>query len=179
MNEFTRRIAALAAVLAALPLAASAMPSSQDTMFAIKAAQAGMTEVKLAALAMQKSSNPQVLSFARAMNADHSKANAQLATIMKGDGLMAPSSVGPKNEALMGKLQALNGPAFDAMYLKSQLPAHRKVLSLFKMEAANGSDTSLVAFAKQTIPVIAAHISMDRRDIAKVGMVGMQMPAMK
>ena len=53
------------------------------------------------------------------------------------------------------------------------------MLRLFKKEAANGSDSAMVAFAKQTIPVIAQHIAMDRFDIAKAGMQAMQMPAMK
>ena len=124
MQPFAFRAIALGAIIAALPFSVSAATTlgPQDTMFAIKAAQAGMTEVKLAAVALQKSKNPHVISFAREMNMDHSKANAQLATIVKSKGLMPPSSVGPKNQAAMGKLQAQSGPAFDASYLKSQLP---------------------------------------------------------
>ena len=178
MKSIMFRSTMLSAVLAAVPLAGSAATvSAQDTAFATKAAQAGMTEVKLAAIAMQKSKNPQVLSFAREMNADHSKANAQLTSIVKSKGLNPPSGVGMKNQTLMGELQAQSGAAFDSHYLKSQLPAHQEVLALFQTEAANGKDSDLVAFAKATIPVIQSHIAMDKRDIAKIGSVGMQMPA--
>jgi putative membrane protein len=146
----------------------AAAASSQDAMFAKQAAQAGMTEVQLAHLALQKSKNPEVVAFAHRMNADHSKANAQLIAIEKQKGMTPPSSLGAKNEAVMQQLQSESGATFNSTYLKTQLPAHRKVLALFQTEAADGKDADLVAFAKQTIPTIEDHISMDEREIAKL-----------
>jgi putative membrane protein len=144
-------------------------------MFARKAAQAGMTEVQLAHLAMRKSSNPAVLSFARHMAHDHGKANAQLTSIVQANGMTPPATIGAKNEALKARLQSESGSTFNTDYLESQLPAHRQVLALFKQEAMDGQNPALVAFAKQTIPVIEHHIVLDRGDIAKVGgTVGMR-----
>ncbi len=142
--------------------------SSQDATFAKQAAQAGMTEVRLAHLALQHSKNPEVVAFARRMNADHGKANAQLAAIVKREGLTPPSTIGAKNEALMQRLQSESGMTFNSDYLKSQLPAHRQVLALFQTEAAGGQNADLVGFAKRTIPTIEEHISMDQREIAKL-----------
>jgi putative membrane protein len=56
--------------------------------------------------------------------------------------------------------------AFNNTYLKGQVPAHRQVLALFQTEAASGQDPDPVAFAKQTIPTIQEHISLDKREIA-------------
>lgn len=168
---------------ASLPFAATAAMSmnSQDSAFVTKAGQAGMAEVALAGLALTKSSNPHVVSFAKEMQTDHSKANAQLISILQAQGVTPPSGVGAKNAALMTALKAQSGAAFDRHYLTSQLPAHQEVLALFKAEAANGSDSKLVAFAKQTIPVIEMHIAMDKRDIAALGSgaMSMRMPAQK
>ena len=115
------------------------------------------------------------------MRADHSKANAQLMSILKAQGVPPPSGIGAKNAALMTELKAQSGSAFDSRYLKSQLPAHQQVLSLFQAEAANGSDSELVSFATQTIPVIESHIAMDKRDIASLGSgaMSMRMPGQK
>jgi putative membrane protein len=171
----TFRSLANGALAAGLPVAALAQTTSQDALFARKAAQAGMAEVRLAHLAMRKSTNPAVLSFARHMAHDHGKANAQLTSIVEANGMTPPASVGTANAALMARLQGESGSAFDTDYLRSQLPAHRQVLALFKTEAANGQNSALVAFAKQTIPVIEHHIVLDRGDIAKVGgAVGMR-----
>ena len=168
---------------ASLPFAATAAISmnSQDSTFVTKAGQAGMAEVALAALALEKSSNPHVVRFAKEMHADHSKANAQLMSILHAQGVTPPSGVGAKNAALMTELKAQSGSAFDSHYLKSQLPAHQGVLALFQAEAANGSDAKLIAFAKQTIPVIESHIAMDKRDIAALGSgaMSMRMPEQK
>ncbi len=152
----------------ALGMGASVAASSQDAIFAKKAAQAGMAEVQLARLALQKSGNAEVVAFARRMNADHSKANAQLTAIVQQKGLTPPSSIGVKNEAIKQQLRSEIGATFNNTYLKSQLPAHRQVLALFQAEAANGQDPDLVRFAKQTIPTIEEHISIDQREIAKL-----------
>jgi putative membrane protein len=160
---------------------AAAAPSPQDSAFVTQAAQAGLAEVQLASLALQKSKTRQVVSFARHMKTDHSKANTQLAQIATVNGFALPSDAGPKNEALMAKLRAASGSAFDTHYLKSQLPAHRQVLALFEQEASSGQNAALAAFAKRTIPVIQKHIAMAKHDIAEFGggAVGMRsmMPA--
>jgi putative membrane protein len=157
-----------ALVFGTVGMSASDAASSQDAMFAKQAAQAGMTEVELAHLALQQSKNAEVVAFARRMNADHSKANAQLTAIEKHEGLTPPRTVGPKNAALMERLQSESGATFNSDYLKSQLPAHRQVLALFQTEAAGGQNAELVRFAKQTTPTIEEHISMDQREIAKL-----------
>lgn len=172
MHAMMNRVVSLSATCAMLLLSgalpANAAATGQDTNFAVRAAQGGMTEVKLAALAMQKSKNPTVLAFARHMNHDHTQNNAQLATIVKSQGMMPPADVGPKNKVLMAKLEGLNGSAFDTAYLKSQVPAHQQMLALLQQEASAGKDAQLVAFAKQTIPVVQQHLSMARTDVAKL-----------
>ncbi len=172
---FAMRSVAVSLLIAAAPLATSAATTlgTQDQMFATKAAQAGMAEVQLANLALEKSKTAGVLSFAREMKADHSKANAQLMSIIKAKSMMAPQSISAQDQALMVKLQSASGAAFDKLYLTSQLPAHKKVLALFQTEASSGQDSDLIGFAKMTIPVIASHIAMDKQDISKVASTGM------
>ena len=163
-----------AGLLAAAP-AFGMSASASDATFVKKAAQGGMAEVRLAHLALQKSSTPAVVSFAKHMLADHTQANAQLKSIAVAGGYSLPAGVGPMNAALMAQLQAAHGSTFDAQYLKSQLPAHQKMLRLMQTEAASGQDTKLVAFAKATVPVVEHHIMLDRRDLASIGAsVGMR-----
>ncbi len=158
----------LGALLIAEPVAGlAAMPvSSQDMQFATKAAQGGMTEVKLASIALAKSKNPNVTSFANEMLADHTKNNAQLIAIVHAKGMTPPSSVGAANRAVIDRLRSESGSTFDTDYLESQLPAHRKMLALLQSEASDGKDVDFVNFAKQTIPVVEKHIAMDKRDTA-------------
>ncbi len=173
MTTKLSRLSALcaAAVIGSSTAAGAAMTKAtgQDTNFAVKAAQGGMTEVKLAALALQKSKNPTVLAFARKMNADHTKANAQLATIVKSEGMMPPSDVGSMNKMVMGKLEGLSGAAFDGAYLESQVAGHQQMLALMQKEAASGSDAKLVSFAKTTAPTVQQHLGMAQTDAMHAG----------
>jgi putative membrane protein len=168
---------------ASLPLAATATMSmnSQDSTLVTDAGQAGTAEVQLAAPALEKSSNPHVISFAKEMRADHRKANAHLMPLLQAQSVTPAAGAGAKNAALTAQLKTQTGSAFDSHYLKSQLPAHQQVLALFQAEAADGSDSKLFAFAKQTIPVIQSRIAMDKRDIAALGSgaMSMRMPEQK
>ena len=170
MRNLVSQVGALcAALILGSAAAANGAATGQDTSFAVRAAQGGMAEVKLAAVAMQQSKNPAVLAFARRMAADHTKNNAQLATIVKSEGMMPPADVGAANKALMGKLQALSGAPFDRAYLASQVTAHQKMLQLMQQEASSGSDARLTAFAKQTAPVVQQHLSMAQSAVKGLG----------
>jgi putative membrane protein len=151
----------LAAALGAVP----AFAASPDATFAMKAAQGGLAEVKTAQLAEKKSKNASVLAFARQMISDHTPNNKKLATIMRSEGLTVPTSVGAKHEASMTKLQSLSGAAFNGSYLKSEVTDHQEMATLLQDEIANGKDPKLVAYAKSTLPVVQAHLSMAQSDV--------------
>jgi putative membrane protein len=139
--------------------------ASGDSAFVAQAAQGGMAEVKLAALAMKRSKNPTVLAFARRMNTDHTKNNAQLAAIAKAEGRTLPTTVGIDNMGTEAKLEVLRGNAFDHAYLTSQVAGHQKMLALMQTEASSGTDPKLVAFAKATIPTVKQHLALAQSDI--------------
>jgi len=159
---------ALAAVLVGAPsLARSA--AMGDTTFATKAAQGGMAEVQMAALAMQRSKNAKVLAFAQRMQTDHSKNNAQLAAIAKSEGRMLPSSIGSDNQGILSRLQGMHGATFDQGYLDVQVDAHQKMLALMQNEAAGGTDPKLRNFAKMTAPVVQQHLTLAKQDLGTKG----------
>jgi putative membrane protein len=153
--------------------------NSQNSTFVTKGGQAGMAEVQAAAPALEKSSNPHVISFAKEGQADHSKANANLMPLLQAQGVTPAAGASAKNAALTAQLKTQTGSAFDSHYLRSQLPAHQQVLALFQAEAADGSESKLVAFAKHAIPVIQSHIAMEKGDIAALGSGAMSMPEQK
>ncbi len=170
MNHLARTSAlcAIVALIAATPGTPYAAASA-DAGFAVKAAQGGVAEVKLAALARQKSKDATVLAFARRMTTDHTANNAQLATILKSEGMTVPSSVGADNAAVMTKLQSLSGADFDHAYLTGQVTGHQKMLALLKTEASTGSDPKLVAFAKATIPTVQQHLALAQKGVKTAG----------
>jgi putative membrane protein len=133
--------------------------SVQDTHFMKVAAMAGMAEVNDGTLA-ENMGDSTVKNIGNRMVADHTKANAQLASIAKEKGVALPTQVGPKLAAVSAKLKTLSGNSFDSYYLQTELKGHQMVINAFKAEASTGSDPDLKAFASSTLPTLQMHLSM-------------------
>lgn len=165
-----RPVAALAAfggaAILALAAPASAAVSMQDAAFVHAAAQGGMAEVAAGTLAEQRSTNAHVKAFAMKMVADHTKANAKLASIAKMKGVMLPSSIGPANMKMKGALESLHGTTFDTTYLQAQKAGHMKMETVMKTEIESGKDPALVSFAKMTLPTVEAHLALAEKNLS-------------
>jgi len=139
---------------------AQSSTSKADKAFANKAAAAGLSEVAEAKIALDKSGNPDVKSFAQRMVDDHGKANDQLIQIAQKDGLSVPSSPSSRDEAQANKLSGMSGDAFDKAYIRDQVAAHKKAVALFTKESEKGQNSNLKDFATQTLPTLQDHLRM-------------------
>ena len=101
---------ALAGVASAT-LAETGSPPTPSA-FVKKAALTGMTEVELGKLALSKSQDPEVRSFAQRMVTDHGKANAELSSIAKAEGIDAPRSLDAEHRAMVEELKGKDGADF-------------------------------------------------------------------
>src|SRR5216110_2197491 len=77
--------------------------SIQDS-FMTKAAQDGMTEVALGNLALQKSQNEQVRSFAQQIVTDHTSANQELTALAASKNVTLPTDIDTKHRSMVDKL---------------------------------------------------------------------------
>jgi putative membrane protein len=143
-------------------MASSTAPQSgqiSDKDFLIKAAQGGMTEVELGKLAQEQAASPDVKQFGSRMVADHSKANAELKTVADKKGVTVPTTLDVKHQAMVDRLQHLNGPAFDKAYVKMMVRDHERDAAEFRQAAANAQDPEVKTFADNTLKVIESHLS--------------------
>ena len=141
-------------------MANSGQASSTDKMFVKKALQGGMAEVQLGQLTLQKSSNEQVKQFAQKMIDDHTKMGEQMKPVAQQIGVPVPTSVSKKDKAVMSKLQALSGTAYDQAYIKDMVKDHKEDLSEFQGEASSGQDQTVKDAATQGSQVISEHLQM-------------------
>ncbi|WP_432708623.1 DUF4142 domain-containing protein [Pedobacter sp.] len=120
------------------------------------AAGAGMMEVVFGEMAVKKASNPKVKAFAEQMVKDHSKANKELAIIAEKASVLLPADLHPDHKKHYQQMSKLSGAAFDKEYMQMMVNDHQKAVELFKYgQDVNKHD--LVAFAKETLPVIQQH----------------------
>jgi putative membrane protein len=139
-----------------------AMLSSGDRKFAMEAAMGGMAEVELGRMAAERGSSDAVKQFGQRMVDDHSRANSELMQWASSKGITLPTSLDAKHQALMTKMSALSGAAFDRAYAKEMVNDHNKDVALFQREAMRGADAGLKAFAQKTLPTLQEHLSMAR-----------------
>lgn len=139
---------------------ATAALSAKDKSFMKEAAQGGMMEVEMGKMAQQKGKDADVKKIGGTMVADHSKANAELMAIAKKKGVDLS-----KEKAKMKKLNDAN---FDKDYINAMVKDHEEDLSAFQVEAKNGSDADVKAFASKTSAVIKKHLDMVKAAQAKM-----------
>jgi putative membrane protein len=147
---------ALAGVSGASLAADAERSVPEPATFVKKAAQDGMTEVAAAKVALSKSQDPAIRSFAQRMVTDHSKANAELASIAKAKGLDAPKELDAEHQAMVDALSAKSGAEFDREYSSHMKMDHSKAIALFE-GASKSPDADLAGFAKKTLPTLKEH----------------------
>lgn len=136
--------------------------SSADRKFAMDVAMDGMTEVQLGRLATQQGASDSVKQFGQRMVDDHTKANNDLMQWASTSGLTLPTTLDAKHQAMVTKMSALSGAAFDKEYAKSMVKDHTKAVAMFQKEADHGGDSGLKSFASTTLPTLQEHLTMAR-----------------
>jgi putative membrane protein len=142
--------------------------SEADRHFVEAAAMAGSTEIDAAKLAMRRSNDEDVKSFAHHMILDHMKLAAQL-KMAAPHGVEVPAH--DSDEAVLDALENLKGSAFDRKYVEMVgLAGHRQAIATFAQEAAEGQNAGLKAAAEKALPTIKHHYRMAQDLAEKEGM---------
>ena len=149
----------VAALFAAtLPLHAGDNLAPADKMFAMKAAQGGMMEVRLGELAEQKAQSEDVKDFGKMMTTDHSKANAELTKLAMDKDLKLPATLNKEHMKSVDKMSKLSGKEFDDAYVADMVADHRKDVGEFEKASHDLSNPDLKAFATKTLPTLKMHL---------------------
>lgn len=153
--------------------------SPMDKMFATKAAQGGIAEVKTSQLAVRKSHNRHVLAVARRMVKEHTAANEELITVAENKKMALPKDTDAKHKAAYARLSRLSGAAFDKAYIAGQEQDHAATVKLFESEIASGEDKDISGFAVKNLPTIEDHTKMIFQVGSNLGVHAVMMPKLK
>lgn len=170
--------ATVSGLILTLATAASAM-SRMDRLFAAKAAQGGIAEVKVSQLAVHKSHNRYVLAIARRMIKEHTAAYEELITLAEDKKMALPADTDAKHKAAYARLSRLSGSAFDKAYMAGQEKDHAATVLLFENEIASGEDKDISGFAAKNLPTIEDHTKMIFQVGTNLGVHAVPMPALK
>lgn len=138
--------------------AMSATPVSTGTYVA-QAANSDMYEIQAGELATKNGQSQQVKDFGRMMVTDHTKSSQDMkALVARAElGVQPPARLDAEHQAMIDRLKAASGEAFDREYMAQQMAAHRKALALHQGYAQSGDNAELKGFASKVVPVVQKH----------------------
>ncbi len=136
-----------------------------DPEVASVAVTANQIDIDYAAIALERSSNPEVINFAKTMKNDHQ------AVIGQAVALVQRLKVTPKDNYLTSKLlddakktkAALNakkGKAFDTFYIQNEVAYHKAVINVVETILIPETENAEVkALLEKVLPALKTHLS--------------------
>lgn len=145
--------------------------SAADKKGIMDMALANMAEVEAGKLALSKTQNAEVKTFAQQMVDDHGKALAEVQALAQSKGVTLPTEPDAKHKAMAAKLAKLSGDAFDKQYMKQAgLADHKATHAKLKNISKNAKDADVKAAAEKTMPTVEQHLkAAQQMSMAKSG----------
>lgn len=134
--------------------------NAQDQSFVTSANMSNSAEIRLGQLALSRSANAGVKTFAQMMVTEHTQAQTDLSSVASGINVSVKDSVDAQHQMLMSRLDTLNGLAFDTVYINSQIKDHQANVSLFQSEVSTGTNQSVKDYASKYLPHLQMHLNM-------------------
>ncbi|WP_051243433.1 DUF4142 domain-containing protein [Azohydromonas australica] len=157
------------ALFTTLAPAADGMVRS-DRNFMEQAAQNGHAEVEASKLALSKSGNDKVKTFAQKMVDDHTKTNEELAALATSKGVKLPTEPSAVQKSKAKAMGTLDGARFDRQYADEMgVKAHQDTLKMFQKAASGAKDPDVKAFAAKTVPALEEHLKMSQELRSSLG----------
>ena len=124
------------------------------------AASGDLFEIESSRIALQRSTHPEVQSFAQMLINDHSQLSQTMVASAQAAGLTPPMPMLlPRHQEMLQRLQTAPAGQFEAAYRNEQILAHQEALTLHQTYAAQGDVATLRNVAAGAVPVIQAHLN--------------------
>jgi putative membrane protein len=158
--------------LPGLAIAKDSQVGIADQIFAMKAAGGGLEEVHLGKLAADQAASPEVKQLAQRLVQDHTKANQELLSIAEKKDIDVPKELDDMHEDVVELFSKLEGASFDREYVRYQVMHHEMDTAAFAVQAREGEDPDLKAFAAKQLPLLRGHLQLLRELSAKQPVAG-------
>lgn len=115
------------------------------------------SEIETAKVALAKTADSVVLSFAQQMITDHTNAQSDLKTMGSVVGFTIQDTVDAAHTATIAHLDSLTGRTFDSTYIHTQLADHNETINFYGDELAKGNQLNVRAYANTNLQNIKIH----------------------
>jgi putative membrane protein len=119
--------------------------------------EGGLTEIAASQLAVKSSTNPQVVSLAKTIIDDHTKADSTLKWMESDKLITEKDTISGEHQEMIDSLAKKTGAEFDKAYLEMMVKGHEEAVDLFT-EASDDKNETIKTFAANTLPTIQMHL---------------------
>ena len=131
---------------------------SAEVDFLTRASNSNLFAIEESRLALDRTSDSQVKTFARRLVEDHGRAEAELQTAAEGSGAAVPTTLDQDHQARLTVLRGKSGVDFDKTYVADQGENHSNALTLYGDYMLWGDYEKLHALAIKMIPITEAEL---------------------
>lgn len=131
--------------------------NDSDKNFIHLASMSNTFEKETSKIALSKSADSVVLSFAQQMLTDHTNAQNDLKTMGTVVGFTVTDTIDAAHAATITQLDTLTGRTFDSAYIHTQLLDHEGTRKFYIDELENGNQVNVKAYANTILQNITLH----------------------
>ncbi|AXY78386.1 DUF4142 domain-containing protein [Paraflavitalea soli] len=132
--------------------------SSEDkAAFVVDAVSGNYAEIKLAQLAIQKSTDKDIKAIAKSLEADHTAALEELKTLATSKAISIPTEEPDGTKEQLKDLSDDKPADFDKAWVKALMDKHEKTISSYEKELNDTKDEDLKAWLNKVLPIIRTH----------------------
>lgn len=144
--------------------AVPAMATPSTATFLANTAASNQFEIESSKVALTKTRNDKVKSFANQMVTDHTSAGTKFKQAVADAKLTPPpEKLDAKHQALLDDLKKKDGAGFDAAYIKAQTDGHVETVGMFEAYAKGGDNARMKQFAGDMLPTLKTHLDAVRQ----------------
>ncbi len=130
--------------------------------------QINLAEMKLGKVAEDNAKSEVVKKFGVKSMQDHSLMNKELRKYTTKQGIAIMDKLDTKHQELLDELTKLKGTDFDKAYTKDMVAGHEQAIKLFEVEAKNGADADMKAWAEKCLPTLREHLKLAQAAVEDV-----------
>lgn len=131
--------------------------NAADNNFIVLAGMSNAAEIETAKVAVAKTTDTIMLSFAQQMLSEHSKVQEDLKTMGKVVGFTVKDTIDAAHAAIITQLDSLTGRTFDSTYIHTQLADHQATIQFCIEEINNGQQLNVKAYANTVLQNVQVH----------------------
>jgi putative membrane protein len=156
----TAIIVSLAAIACCASAIAQTAYTPRDKTFLAASVEGSTAEVALGKLAVQKSTDAEIKTFAQKMIDDHTMLLDKMKPFADQAGIPPLAELSPADKAALKQLSALTGDDFNRAYLKDMVADHHKDLGAFMAERDSTTNANLRTAVTASTQVVREHTEM-------------------